>query len=89
MKVSQEFKFLKIQSLQRKDNTGYFYIINLLDLDNNPVRLYSFDNDVNNQLTKDINEGKLKSLQNILLDLDLTQNDKGWNVKLGNYSLKY
>lgn len=89
MKISQEFKFLKIESLTRKDNSGVFYIIRLIDTDNNPVRLFSFNNNINAEFTKNINEGKLKLFQNILIDLDISQNEKGWNVKLNNFSLKY
>ena len=89
MKISQEFKFLKVESLKRKDSGDTFYIVRLIDEDCNPIRLFSFNESVNTQLTKDINEGKLKQYQNILFDLYLSQSDKGWNVRINNYSLKY
>jgi len=95
MQISQEFKFLKVQSLKRKNLEGvspenqFFYVLNLLDTEMNPIKIYSFESNVNTELTKSINEGKLKPYQNILIDFDLTQNDKGWGVKLNNFTLKY
>lgn len=95
MKLRDEFKFLNIGSVKRKNVEGlkpeeqYFYIINLLDKENNPVRFFSFDNNLNNELTKNIQSGNIKGLQNVLVDFDLVFNNNNWNVKLNNLTYKY
>lgn len=95
MKLKDEFKFLKINSLKRKNVEGlapdeqYFYVVNVLDKENNPVRFFSFDNKLNSQLTKDIQGGKVKGLQNCLIDFELKFTNDKWNVTLDNITFQY
>ena len=95
MKLRDEFKFLNVSSIKRKNTEGlkpeeqYFYIVNLLDKDNNPVKFCSFDNSLNNDLTKNIQSGNVKGLQNVLVDFELIFNNNNWNVKLDNLTFKY
>ena len=90
MKLSDDFKFLSLQAVKRKnaeelkDTEKYFYIINLLDKENNPVKFYSFDNDINNRLVKSINTQELKGLQDCLVHFELFFSNNNWNVKLIN-----
>ena len=76
MKFSEDFKFLSLQAVKRKnteelkDTEKFFYIINLLDKENNPVKFYSFDNDINAQLVKSINTQELKGLQDCLVHFE-------------------
>ena len=66
MKLSEEFKFLNVQSVKRKNVEGlkpeeqYFYIINLLDKENNPVKFYSFDNSLNTEINWNVRLEDLK-----------------------------
>lgn len=95
MKLSEEFKFLNVQSVKRKNVEGlkpeeqYFYIINLLDKENNPVKFYSFDNSLNTEITKNIQAQALKGLQNCLVDFELAFNNNNWNVRLEDLKIKY
>lgn len=95
MKLKDEFKFLKIDSIKRKNaeelapDEQYFYVVNVLDKENNPVRFFSFDNKLNNQLTKDIQSGKVKGLQNCLIDFELKFTNNNWNVALENVTFQY
>lgn len=95
MKLKDEFKFLKIDSIRRKNaeelsaDEQYFYILNVLDKENNPVRFFSFNNELNNQLTKDIQSGNVKGLQNCLIDFELKFTNNNWNVSLENVTFQY
>ena len=95
MKLKDEFKFLKIDSIRRKNaedlaaDEQYFYVVNVLDKENNPVRFFSFDNKLNSQLTKDIQSGKIKGLQNCLIDFELKFTNDKWNVTLDNITFQY
>lgn len=95
MKLKDEFKFLKIESVRRKNIEGlapeqqYFYILNVLDKENNPVRFFSFDDKLNNELTKEIQSGKIKGLQNCLIDFDLKFTNNNWSVALTNVTFQY
>lgn len=95
MKLKDEFKFLKIESVRRKNIEGlapeqqYFYILNVLDKENNPVRFFSFDDKLNNELTKEIQSGKIKGLQNCLIDFDLKFANNNWSVSLTNVTFQY
>lgn len=95
MKLKDEFKFLKIDSIRRKNaeelsaDEQYFYILNVLDKENNPVRFFSFNNELNNQLTKDIQNGNIKGLQNCLIDFELKFTNNNWNVSLDNITFQY
>lgn len=95
MKLRDEFKFLNVNSVKRKNveelkpEEQYFYIVNLLDKENNPVKFFSFDNNLNNDLTKGIQTGKIKGLQDVLVDFELIFNNNNWNVKLDNLTFKY
>ena len=95
MKLKDEFKFLKIDSIRRKNaeelsaDEQYFYILNVLDKENNPVRFVSFNNELNNQLTKDIQSGNVKGLQNCLIDFELKFTNNNWNVSLENVTFQY
>lgn len=90
MILSDEFKFLSLQAVKRKnseelkDTEKFFYIINLLDRENNPVKFYSFDNDINAQLVKSINTQELKGLQDCLVHFELLFSNNNWNVRLIN-----
>ena len=90
MKLSDDFKFLSLQAVKRKNaeelpaNEQFFYIINLLDRENNPVKFYSFDNNINAQLIKSINSQELKGLQDCLVHFELLFSNNNWNVKLIN-----
>lgn len=90
MKISDNFKFLSLQAVKRKnseelkDTEKFFYIINLLDKENNPVKFYSFDNDINAQLIKSINTQELKGLQDCLVHFELVFSNNNWNVRLIN-----
>lgn len=90
MKLSEDFKFLNLQAIKRKNaeelsaNEQFFYIINLLDKENNPVKFYSFDNNVNAQLIKSINTQELKGLQDCLVHFELLFSNNNWNVKFLN-----
>ncbi len=90
MKISDDFKFLSLQAVKRKNTEElkpeeqFFYIINLLDKENNPVKFYSFDNNINSQLIKSINSGELKGLQDCLVHFELLFSNNNWNVKLIN-----
>ena len=95
MKLNDEFKFLKIDSIKRKNaeelpaDEQYFYVLNVLDKENNPVRFFSFDSKLNNQLTKDIQSGNVKGLQNCLIDFELKFTNNNWNVSLENVTFQY
>ncbi len=90
MKLSEDFKFLNLNAIRRKDaeklkpEEQFFYTVNLLDHDNNPVRFFSFDNAVNISLIKAINEGKLKGLQDCLVHFELAFSNNNWVVRLLN-----
>ena len=90
MKLSDDFKFLSLQAVKRKNaeelkaEEQFFYIINLLDKENNPVKFYSFDNSINAQLIKSINSQELKGLQDCLVHFELVFSNNNWNVKLIN-----
>lgn len=90
MKISEDFKFLSLQAIKRKNaeelkaDEQFFYIINLLDKENNPVKFYSFNNDINNQLIKSINSQELKGLQDCLVHFELLFSNNNWNVRLLN-----
>lgn len=88
MKISEEFKFLNLNAIKRKNaeeldpKDQFFYTINFLDVDNNPVKFFSFDNALNNTLIKAINEQKLKGLQDCLVHIELAYVNNGWVVRL-------
>ena len=90
MKLSDDFKFLSLQAVKRKNaeelkaEEQFFYIINLLDKENNPVKFCSFDNSINAQLIKSINSQELKGLQDCLVHFELVFSNNNWNVKLIN-----
>lgn len=90
MKLSEDFKFLNLNAVKRKNaeelkpEEQFFYIVNLLDGDNNPVRFYSFDNSLNTSLIKAINDGTLKGLQDCLVHFELVFANNNWNVRLEN-----
>lgn len=90
MKLTDDFKFLSLQAVKRRNaeelpaNEQFFYIINLLDRDNNPVKFYSFDSNINDQLVKSINSQKLKGLQDCLVHFELLFSNNMWNVRLIN-----
>ena len=90
MKLSDDFKFLSLQAVKRKNaeelkaEEQFFYIINLLDKENNPVKFYSFDNSINAQLIKSINSQELKGLQDCLVHFELVFSNNNWSVKLIN-----
>lgn len=88
MVLEEDFKFLNLQSVRRKEaekykaEEQYFYILNFLDNDNNPVRFFSFNADLNNNLTYAIQNKLLVGLQNCLVKFDLNCNNGNWNVAL-------
>lgn len=88
MKLSECFKFLKLESVRRKNanelppSEQYFSIIQLIDSDNCPVKFMCFDNEISSSVVKDINNGALVPYQDVLVDFELNSNEKGWSVKL-------
>ena len=98
MKLKDEFTFLKIDSIRKKNaeeipaDEQYFYVVNVLDKEDNPVKFSSFDNKLNSQLINDIQSGKVKLLQNCLIDFELiftNKKDNKWNVILNNITFQY
>ena len=65
------------------------FMLNVLDKENNPVRFFSFDSKLNTQLTKEIQSGKIKGLQNCLIDFELKFTNNNWNVALENVTFQY
>lgn len=90
MKLSEDFKFLNLKTVKRKNaeelkpEEQFFYIINLLDSDNNLVKFYSFDYSLNSSLINAINDGALKGLQDCLVHFELSFDNNIWNVRLEN-----
>lgn len=88
MILEQDFKFLNLQSVRRKEaekykpEEQYFYIVNFLDNENNPVRFFSFNADLNNNLTYAIQNKKLVGLQDCLVKFELNYANGNWNVSL-------
>jgi len=84
MKCSNNFKFLNLQEIKRKnadelkEGEKTFIKLNLLDEGNNPCAFMVFD--------KEIKEGLLNnpitSLADICVNFDLTYNNNIWNVRV-------
>ena len=84
MEFTQDFKFLKFESVKRKnaeelaEDERYFVILSCLDTENNPVRFMIFDY----ELVKSIQANKIASLQDITLSLKLVFSNNIWNVRV-------
>lgn len=95
MKLTDEFKFLKIESIRRKNyeelpaTEQYFYVVNLIDSENTPVRFFSFNSELNNKLTQEIQNGNVKGLQDCLVEFELKYTNNNWNVQLINIEFQY
>lgn len=93
MVLEGEFKFLKLEQRERKeseklkDENKHYYILNLLDEENNPVKFYSFNYETSAKLIdicKDV-----KSLQDLLVKFSLEFSNNNWNVRLIDVSARY
>lgn len=84
MKYQGNFKFLKVEQMKRKNSEELaeadrtFFVIHLLDEDNNPVRFFVFNKDL---MSKIANAG-LVSLQDIIVEFTISCGTNGWNVNL-------
>lgn len=87
MVYEEEFKFLNVQRVQRKEGNKFFCIVNLLDPSNNPVKFYSFDENFNNTVLSDLSN--VKGLQDVLVKFELAYSNNNWNVKLLNIDFEY
>lgn len=93
MIIQNEFKFLKLEQMQRKPKeeeknvVKYYYVLNVLDADNNPVKFFSFNEDENAKLVTVL--GSVKGLQDILIKFDLSFNNNNWNVRLLNVESQF
>lgn len=96
MVFEEEFKLLSLQKLNKKnaneiknEDERYFYIVNVLDKENNPCKFFSFNKDINKDLTTRLNTGALKGLQDCLIKFDVVFQEKNWNVRLEEITFEY
>lgn len=86
MVLEGEFKFLKLEQKERKESeklsaeNKHYYILNLLDEDNTPVKFYSFNYEVSSKLI-DLSK-RISSLQDLLVKFSLEFSNNNWNVRL-------
>lgn len=84
MEIQDNFKFLKLEQMQRKnseelkESDRYFFVIHLLDKDNNPCRFFIFNKD----LREKVLNLNLVSLQDILLTMKVVFVNNSWQVNL-------
>ena len=84
MEFQDNFKFLKLEQMQRKnaeelkESERTFFIIHLLDKDNNACRFFIFNKDLMNKV---VNLG-LVGLQDILVTAKVSFNNNNWQVNL-------
>ena len=95
MIFEEEFKFLNIQKLNKRETEGlsddekYFLIISVLDKENFPCKFYSFDKDLNKSLLLNSQNGVIKGLQDCLIKFSLNFNNNNWSVKLEDILFDY
>ncbi len=84
MEYQEEFKFLNVQVVRRKnadelkEEDRNFLIINLLDNKNNPCRFFIFDKNVMEKVLSSSYVG----LQVLYITFDVVYNNQNWAVKL-------
>ena len=93
MVFEEEFKFLKVDRRERKeseklkDENKYYFVIHLLDKDNNPCSFFSFNSELNKNILADLSN--VKGLQDVLVKFELVFNNNNWNVRLLNIDFSY
>lgn len=93
MLLEGEFKFLKLEQKERKeseklkDENKHYYILNLLDEENNPVKFYSFNYETSSKLIEICKD--VKSLQDLLVKFSLDFSNNNWNVRLIDVSVTF
>lgn len=93
MVFEEEFKFLKVDRRERKeseklkDENKYYFVIHLLDKDNNPCSFFSFNSELNKNILADLSN--VKGLQDVLVKFELVFNNNIWNVRLLNIDFSY
>ena len=83
MEIQNNFKFLNYEVINKKNGSGQFIKLNLLDGNMTPVVFYAFENDLMNK----IRSTKFNPLQDLLIKFSLTYNNS-WSVKLIDIILK-
>lgn len=84
MELQDNFLFLKLEQMQRKnseelkESDRYFFVIHLLDKDNNPCRFFIFNKDLREKVLK-LN---LVGLQNISVTMKVSFVSNSWQVNL-------
>lgn len=83
MEIQNNFKFLNYEVINKKDGSGQFIKLNLLDGNMTPVVFYAFENNLMNK----IRGIKFNPLQDLLIKFSLTYNNS-WRVELLDIILK-
>lgn len=83
MEIQNNFKFLNYEFINKKDGSGQFLKLNLLDGNMTPVVFFAFDNNLMNK----IRGIKFNPLQDLLVKFTLTYNNS-WRVDLVDIILK-
>lgn len=84
MEIQDNFKFLKLEQMKRKnpeelkEEERFFYILHLLDSENNPCRFFIFDNN----LSRKIINKNFVGLQDVLINIKVTYRNDNWSVSL-------
>lgn len=84
MEYQEEFKFLGLESIKRKNSENlneeekYFFKLNLLDKKYNPCSFLVFNKD----LIKKLRNTQFAGLQLLTITFDLIYTNNNWNVKL-------
>lgn len=83
MEIQNNFKFLNYEFINKKDGSGQFLKLNLLDGNMTPVVFFTFDNNLMNK----IRGIKFNPLQDLLVKFTLTYTNS-WRVDLVDIILK-
>lgn len=84
MEYQEEFKFLNLEVMQRKnaqelkEDERNFLIIQLLDKNNNPCRFFIFNKDV----MKKVLSSEYVGLQLLKITFEVLYNNNNWSVRL-------
>lgn len=84
MEYQEEFKFLKLEVMQRKnaeqlkEDERNFLVIRLLDKNNNPCRFFVFNKDV----MKKVLAANYVGLQLLNIKFEVVYNNENWSVRL-------
>lgn len=90
MKIKKEFTLLKVDAKERTDknqNKSTYLVINVLDDDLNPCKFFCFRDEIVKSIISDIQNAK--ALSKVLIDFDLTYNDKIWNCNVDSVLFNY